>query len=97
MLLALIDEHGNFATKPNIEARYRTMNLEALEIMQFTGLLDIDGNELYEGDIVGHYVKDLDGQTIESFRSVIKWWPDMVDVRKARRIGNIYENPELLK
>ncbi len=80
-------------------------------IMQFTGLLDKNGKEIYEGDIV--IPRDSDRPLklfIESAKKpfVIKWeysgWEN-IDNREEygflssdlEIIGNIYENPELIK
>ena len=69
-------------------------------VMQFTGLHDKNGKEIYEGDIVGW----SDGASFEViFRGgtfcyqVSECEFHIFDEKKIEVIGNIYENPELIK
>jgi len=87
-----------------------------IEIMQFTGLLDMHGKEVYEGDIVNPYGYPYDASKLVAFNhhEVVRYdeqglllpfhestgyesetWID--DYAKYEIIGNIHENPELVK
>ena len=77
-----------------------------LILMQYTGLKDKNGKEIYEGDVVKFIPKDFeDGITWER---VVRWqdwgavlcpqgFPDWTKVKDVEIIGNIYKNPELLE
>ena len=84
--------------------KWSEISIEADTVGQFTGLLDANGNEIYEGDIV------KDG--IAGFCGVIKFKDSafIIDIDKIKGflfvclltdpleiVGNIYDNPGLLK
>jgi len=77
---------------------------KGIAYMQFTGLTDKNGKDIYEGDIYTQGDKDIkykvifvDGQFVgnqigNKSLAGLCHWIDRIEV-----IGNIYENPELLE
>jgi hypothetical protein len=70
--------------------------------LQFTGLFDKNGKEIYEGDLLIHMGKVykimfLDGFFVGVSNSLTHWSKYAKDLSNGEIIGNIYQNPELFK
>lgn len=83
-------------------------DIPTVELMQFTGLHDKNGREIYEGDVVDIGLKNQDGKLVLApviYGEYIAGyvldnggngiWQRLTEDCKV--IGNIYENPELLE
>lgn len=107
-IMSQIDDFTGLNYSDEYEYKYvcahRIIQWTDLEVMQFTGLLDKNGKEIYEGDIV----ESLDGNkseivfdrgcfVLQHEPRIRRSFDFIAEKNYFEIIGNIYENTELIK
>lgn len=102
---SMIGEVMIFGEYTNVLSKFKLEELDLIKIMQFTGIIDINGKEIYESDII-RYTQHLFNTDLKPTKTKeIKWnkWTAAWNIFETNAgetnievIGNIYENPELL-
>jgi uncharacterized phage protein (TIGR01671 family) len=82
----------------------RDKSIDRKYVMQYTGLKDKNGKEIYEGDIIqadGMYNDQIifqdGGFNLKAGDEGLNLWYQLEEYGNFEVIGNIYENPELLE
>jgi len=84
---------------------YDHVKLHESDFEQFTGLHDKNGKEIYEGDIILNplYEEPYVVEYAENLAGYVGWGDDricgcyLITDENIKIIGNIHENPELIK
>lgn len=104
-----VAEMGNTTTSPEEAAKNHFPTTSPVvfnghgecEIMQFTGLLDKNGKEIWEDDVVSQVIngQEVKAQVVyyKNGFYVKDGLYSLFDEEKVIVLGNIYENPELIK
>lgn len=96
--------------KGRIFQEYQTdsESIGSVRLLEFTGIKDCDGKEIFDGDLLEDYKKDITFVCFQRGAWTIidkadykkkEWFGNtLVDFSDNRKvIGNIYENPDLIK
>ena len=86
---------------PKAKFHYSLVHGENGELMQFTGFIDDEGKEIYEGDLLKFNHDGYDVVKPIEFNNGGFWIKNEVAQNhlpfKRTVVGNIYETPELIK
>lgn len=95
------------------ETYWNTIPFDDVKLMQFTELKDKNGKEIFEGDIVKYKLEEKTFTDIASFNKFFAcfgleddtgdwfcsfdWLLENIKQDDIEAVGNVYENPELLR
>ena len=85
-------ESGVSIADPNSERVWRKLN--EVDLMQYTGLKDLNGKPIYENDVLKSEGGNIEVVIYIDGRFEPVFW---YDEENCEVIGNIHENPELLE
>jgi len=86
-------------------SQFNTKYPENTALMQFTGLVDKKGIDVYEGDIIEKHFEKFEiiwNENAWQLTKVNDWYKQqfyiahLFDYKNSVVVGNIYENPELI-
>ena len=87
--------HVVIATSEYRDMRWGEVPLNECELMQYIGLKDKNGNEIYEGDVIEW--PDNHREKVQWYEHFAGFCPSVWNTKVIEILGNIHENPELLK
>lgn len=99
----LFDQYGGADVRTSALMGINSRSLGPASLMQFTGLKDKNGTEIYEGDVVRQGKEVAAVKYDDVFPEFVAMAPLKNECSNnllfgdCEVIGNIYENPELLK
>ena len=96
-----------YATEGGLEREPFEYEIEPETLCQYTGMVDRNGKRIWENDIVKHEVSDTIGTVKWYQEDYVGWCVDDIVIdeqqftdemwNECEVIGNIFDNPELLK